>query len=69
MKTEVTIFDLQKQFICRNDKKKKIFYFDAQTNDTTSYSVSYSECDSNEVNAWITISLAIKKDYPKLFLN
>jgi hypothetical protein len=64
-----TIFDLQKQFVLRNDEKAKYFYFDAQTNETTSYSIHYSECDSDENNAWISISKAVKKDYPNLILN
>lgn len=62
-------FDLQKQFILRNDEKGKVFYFDAQTNETNSYSVQYFECDSNEINAWIVLSKAIKKDRPNLILN
>ena len=62
-------FDLQKQFVLRNDKKDKTFYFDAQTNETNSYSVQYFECDANEINAWIILSKAIKKDRPNLILN
>lgn len=62
------IFDLRKQFVLRNDKKLKYFYFDAQTNETTSYSIHYSECDADETNAWISISKAVKKDYSNLFL-
>jgi len=68
MKTEATIFDLQRQFNCREDKKQKTFYFDAKTNKTNSYEVSYFECDSNEVNAWIVLSKAIKKDRPELYI-
>jgi len=60
--------DLQKQFKVRNDEKTKYFYFDAQTNLTTSYSIHYSECDGEEANAWISISKAIKKDYPNLLI-
>lgn len=62
------IFDLRKQFVLRNDEKAKYFYFDAQTNETTSYSIHYSECDADETNAWISISKAVKKDYPDLIL-
>jgi hypothetical protein len=62
-------FDLQKQFIMRNDIKGKTFHFHANTNETTSYSVQYSECDSDLVNAWIVVSKAEKKDYPNLILN
>ena len=62
------IFDLRKQFVLRNDEKAKYFYFDAQTNETTSYSIHYSECDADETNAWISISKAVKKDYADLIL-
>jgi hypothetical protein len=62
------IFDLRKQFVLRNDEKAKYFYFDAQTNETTSYSIHYSECDNDKINAWISISKAVKKDYPDLIL-
>ena len=64
-----SIFNLKKQFSLKNDVKSKIFNFKAKTNETNSYSVQYFECDSDEINAWIIISKAIKKDRPNLILN
>lgn len=58
--------DLQKQFSCTNNEDLKRFEFQALTDETTSYTVDYSECDSEEPNAWIILFKAVKKDY-KLF--
>lgn len=63
-----TIFSLQRQFICTADKVLKVFNFKALTNSTTSYRVSFFETDSEEVNAWIAVGLAVTKDYPNLKL-
>ena len=60
------IFDMQRQFVLENQKEKKRFIFHAQTNQTCSYSISYFECEENEFNAWMSVSLAISKDYPHL---
>jgi len=60
------LYDLQKQFkVTRNDEVEE-FLFQAQTNDTTSYAIHFSECDADEANAWISISLAVKRSYPNL---
>jgi len=63
---ENTIFDLQRQFKVRTDKIRRMFYFDAQTNKTNSYSVSFKDSDGKEVNAWIAVWNALKKKSTKL---
>lgn len=62
-------FDLKEQFLLIDYKDKKKYIFDAQTNETNSYSVSYMECDGDEVNAWIIVAKAVKKNRPHLVLS
>ena len=65
---ENNIFSLQRQFICTTDDVKKSFNFEALTNATTSYTVSFKVAENDEVNAWIAVGLAVTKDYPHLKL-
>ena len=61
--------NLRRQFVVKENKLKKRFEFNAQTNRTNSYSISFSDCDNDENNAWISISLAVKKARPNLILS
>lgn len=60
------MIDLQQQFDCITDKDSKQYKFNSKTNLTTSYTVSFSDADNQESNAWIALYLAVKKDYKEM---
>lgn len=57
------MIDLKEQFDCVIDNDNKQYKFTAKTDLTTSYTVSFYEAENQESNAWITLHLAVKKDY------
>jgi len=62
-KNTLTVFDLRRQFKCFKNDLKKRFEFNAITNLTNSYSLSFSDCKDSEEEAWRVLYLIVEKDY------